>query len=208
MANHDRARRRWLGRESRQPVRSSHPMRRQRAHFLRDLGPHGREHVVVGSLDPHNPRAFRRTKADREQRPQHDRDLPKDVTRVTHPDHPLDPVNQLDRLDPTLQDGEQRALVALMRRVLARHQADIRRDPRNLHTLRLVQAREHRDPPDLLRRHHVPQPHRWAIGVVNIPAPWTRPSAITPITSSVTRSQIAPTQSSHWILRHNCSAAG
>jgi len=29
-------------------------------------------------------------------------------------DHALDPVDELDRLDPTLEDGEERALVALV----------------------------------------------------------------------------------------------
>ena len=44
-------------------------------------------------------------------------------------DDPLDPVDELDRLDAALEHGEERALAALVRRVLARHEADVGRRP-------------------------------------------------------------------------------
>ena len=69
-------------------------------------------------------------------------------------DDALDPVDELDRLDPALEHGEQRALAALVRRVLARDEADVRRQPAKLLALGRVERREERDLPDLLRRHH------------------------------------------------------
>ena len=45
---------------------------------------------------------------------------PKIVARAAHADDALDAVDVLDRLDAALEDGEQRALAALVRGVLAR----------------------------------------------------------------------------------------
>ena len=74
-------------------------------------------------------------------------------------DDALDPVDELDRLDPALEHGEQRALVALVRRVLARHEADVRGQPRQLLDLRGREPGEERDLADLLRGHHADQPN-------------------------------------------------
>ena len=45
-------------------------------------------------------------------------------------DDARDPVDELDRLDAALEDGEERALVALVHRVLAGDEPDVRRGPR------------------------------------------------------------------------------
>ena len=69
-------------------------------------------------------------------------------------DDALDPVDELDRLDAALEHGEQRALVALVGRVLARHEADIGRHPGQPLAGVPIERREDRDRPDLVRRHH------------------------------------------------------
>ena len=104
-------------------------MGRQPADLLHDIGRHGRDSVVVASLDPDDARGLRRPKADREHRPEHDRDLPEDFPRAALTDDPLDAVDALDRLDATLEHGKQRALVTLVRRVLAWRQGDVRCRP-------------------------------------------------------------------------------
>ena len=83
---------------------------------------------------------------------------PKTSPGLTLADDALDPVDELDRLDAPLQHGEERALLALVRRVLARHETDIRRHPRNLLALPRVESREEGDATDLLGRHQVRQP--------------------------------------------------
>ncbi len=72
-----------------------------------------REGVVVVRLDPHHARCLGGSEADRERGSEHDRHLAEDVARVSLADHPLDAVDELDRLDPALEHGEQRSLVAL-----------------------------------------------------------------------------------------------
>ena len=71
----------------------------------------------------------------------------------------LDAVDPLDRLDAPIQQGEERRLLALVRGVLTRHEADIRRHPRQLFPLGLVERREQRDSADLLGRHHARVPN-------------------------------------------------
>ena len=78
----DRARRRRLGGDALQPARSAHPVGREPADLLGDVGRHGRDRVVVVRLDPHDARRLRRAEADREHRPEHDRHLAEDVARV------------------------------------------------------------------------------------------------------------------------------
>src|SRR5215218_384594 len=51
-------------------------------------------------------------------------------------------------------DQPKSALAALVRRVLARDEADVRRQPRKLLALSRVESRKQRDLPDLLLRHH------------------------------------------------------
>ena len=50
--------------------------------------------------------------------------------------------------------AEQRALTALVRRVLARQQPDVRRGAREPLALVAIELGEDRDPADLLGRHH------------------------------------------------------
>ena len=57
-------------------------------------------------------------KPDREHRPERDRHLAEDVAGRALADDPVEPVDGLDRLDAALEHGEERALVALLRRVL------------------------------------------------------------------------------------------
>ena len=97
--------------------------------------------------------------ADREHGAERDRHLAEGVPRVPLADDALDPVDELDRLDPALQHGEQRALGALVRRVLARHEGDVRGQPRELLDLRGREPREERDLADLFRGHHADQPN-------------------------------------------------
>ena len=62
----------------------------------------------------------------------------------------------LDRLDPALEHGEERALAALVRRVLARRRGGCRPPPgQSCSRCSAGSAREERDQPDLLWRHHV-----------------------------------------------------
>ncbi len=53
-------------------------------------------------------------------RAERDRHLAEEVARVALADDALDPVDELDRLDPALEHREERPLVALVGRVLAR----------------------------------------------------------------------------------------
>jgi len=78
-------------------------------------------------LDPHDARLRRRSESDREHRPESHRHLSENVTRTALADNALDPSDELDRLDATIDDREERALVALVHRVLARHETDVDR---------------------------------------------------------------------------------
>ena len=74
-------------------------------------------------------------------------------------DRALDAVDPLDGLDAPLQQREERRLAALVRGVLPRHEADIRRHPRQLLPLGLVERREQRDSADLLCCHQARLPN-------------------------------------------------
>jgi hypothetical protein len=80
--------------------------------------------------------------------------LPDDVAGVPLADDALDPVDELDRLDATLEHGEQRPLAAFVHGVLAGDEADVGRHPGELHELLRLERCEQRDRADLLRRHH------------------------------------------------------
>jgi hypothetical protein len=115
---------------------------------------------------------------------------------VTLAEDALDSVNAFDRFNPTLEQREQHALFALVRRILARYQADIGRDLREPFAFGLPETSEDRHSTDLVRRHHLGAPHRGAVGWVNIPAPSARRSGFIVITSSfVGREDRAPTPS-------------
>src|SRR5438876_9903196 len=110
--------------------------------------------MVVVRLDPHHTRLLRRPESDREHRPERHRHLPENVPRAAVADNALEPIDELDRLDPTLENSEERALVALMHGVLARHQTDVRCYAGETVAVHRVEGREDRDPTDLVRRHH------------------------------------------------------
>ena len=111
--------------------------------------------VVIASLDAHDARFLSRTKAGRMRRPEHDRYLAEDVPGVTLTDDALDTVNGFDRLGATLEHGEDRALVALVHRVLAGHEAEIRRRVGETLSLGGGQRREDGDRTDFLGAHHL-----------------------------------------------------
>ena len=107
MPDHDRARRRRLCRDALQPSRSAHPVGRPAGRLLCDVGHHRRNSVIVVNLDAHDARSLRRAKAHRERGPERDRGLTEDVPRATLTDDALNPVDELDRLDATLENGEE-----------------------------------------------------------------------------------------------------
>src|SRR5215211_2198780 len=119
MTDHDRTWWRRFGRDSLQPARAAHPVAGESADFLRDVGLHRGDGVVVLGLDPHHARGFRCTKANRKHCSESDRHLAEDVSGTAFAHNALDPVDELDRVDPTLEDGEQRALAAFGDRILA-----------------------------------------------------------------------------------------
>ena len=79
---------------------------------------------------------------------------PKTSPGLALADGALDAVDELDDLDATLEQAEERALVALVRGVLARREADVGCGAGEPLALRRVEPREDRDPGDLLGRHH------------------------------------------------------
>src|SRR5438094_8071988 len=110
--------------------------------------------MIIKSLKPHEETGIGRSIIDRELRPEGDRHLAKQVALATLSYDALDPVDQLDRLNPTFEHGEERALAALVRRVLTRHEADIRRCPGKPFALGRTERGKDADPTDLVRSHH------------------------------------------------------
>lgn len=105
---------------------------------------------------------MRSPESEPEHRPERDRHLAEEVTDVPSADDTMDPVDECDRLDPTLEHGEQRPLVTLVHRVLARHEPDIRRDAREPFPLDRAESVEEGDLRELVRRHHGGQLRRAA----------------------------------------------
>src|SRR5215210_2073341 len=154
MTDHERTWRRRFGRDPLQPACPAHSVACEPADFVTDVGLHGRDGVVVPRLDPHDARGLRRTKSDGEHRTEGDRHLAEDVPGPAFADDALEPVDPFDRFDPTLDYAEERALAALVHRVLPRHEADVRRRPRKPFALGWGERCKDADPPDLFRRHH------------------------------------------------------
>ena len=119
MPDDERAGRGRLGREALEAARPAHPVARQAADLRRHVGRHRGHGVVVVGVHPHDARALGRAEAHGEDRPEDDRHLPEQVSRLALADHALDPVLELDGLDAALEHREQRALAALVGRVLA-----------------------------------------------------------------------------------------
>jgi hypothetical protein len=156
------------------PARTGHPVARQPADLLCDIWLHGRDSVVVVRLDPHDARGLCRPKPDGKHRSERDRHLAEDVARAALAHNALDPVDELDHLDATLEHREESARAALVHRILAWHEADVGRGPREPFAVGRVQSREDRDPTDVVRRHHV----RWRVTLPVVGA--RRPIAGTP----------------------------
>ena len=110
--------------------------------------------MVVAGLDTHDPRLLCRTKADGEHRAERDRHLAEDVPGKALADDAVDPVDELDRLDATLEHGEECAFAALVRRELAGHEADVGRRPGEPLAVALTECGKGRDLEDLVRRYH------------------------------------------------------
>jgi len=159
MPDHDRARRRRLGRDALQSAQSADAVACEPADLLADVGVLGRDGVVVIRLDAHDARLLRRAKPDREHGPEHDRHLAEDVPGAALADDAPDPIDELDRLDATLEHGEERALRALVRRVLARHEGDIRGRAGKPLAIRRAESGEDRDGTNVVGCHHDPNPH-------------------------------------------------
>src|SRR5204862_454425 len=86
--------------------------------------------------------------------PERDRHLADDVARVALADEPVDPVRHLHRLDATLEEAEERALVALVSDVLARREGDVGSRAGELLAVARLQSGEDPDPEDVVGRHH------------------------------------------------------
>ena len=110
--------------------------------------------LVVVQLDPEDARRLRCAEPAGVEHSERDRHLPEDVAGLPLADHALHAVDEPDHLDPTLEDAEQRPLVTLVHGVLARRERDVRRHPGKPVAFGRLEVREHRDPTDLLRRHH------------------------------------------------------
>ena len=120
IADDDRAPRRRVGGDPLQAAGAADPMPGQPADLLGDIGRHGCDGVVVLRLDPQHARLLSGAEPDGEHGPERQRHLAEDVAGRALADDPLDSVHELDRLDPALEHGEERALAALVHRVLPR----------------------------------------------------------------------------------------
>ena len=110
--------------------------------------------MVVVRLDPHHPRRLDGAEADREHGAERDRHLAEEVSGVANSDPAVDAVDYPGRLDLPLEHGEERPLVSLVRSELSGAQADVGRRATHALAVGRVEALEHADPADLLRRHH------------------------------------------------------
>jgi hypothetical protein len=83
-----------------------------------------------------------------------DRHLAEHVPGAPLADDALDPVDELDRLDVPFEQPEERALAALVNRVLARREADVGRRAREPLALVGAEGRKDRHAGNLVGRHH------------------------------------------------------
>ena len=75
--------------------------------------------MVVLRLDSHHPGGLSRAEPDGKDRPQRDWNLPDQLAGMALADDARDAVYELHHLDMALEQGDERAPVALVRRVLA-----------------------------------------------------------------------------------------
>ena len=140
-AEHDGARRVLLGRDALQAVRPAHALRREPSDLATDVRRRRGDGVVVARLEPQHARPLRRPEPHGELGADHDRHFAEDVAGPAPADDPVDAVDHLDRLDAALEEGEEGALVALLRRVLAGQQGDVGRLAREPLAIGLVEVR-------------------------------------------------------------------
>ena len=157
MPEHDRTRRWLLGGD---PLQTADPLARQRAERDSDLGRRGREGVVLVRPEAQDPRRLGGAKAERERGAERDRDLAEELTRGPATDDSGDAVDEADRLEATFEHREQRAFVALVNRVFAGHQVNVRGKARKPFALELPELGEDRDAGDLFRCYHDLPPER------------------------------------------------
>ena len=130
--------------------------------FVRDLRRDRRNPEVVGGLDAQHARAAGCAEPHREHRAQCQRHLAEHVSDRTCADDLLDALDDPDRFDPTLEDAEERTLLAHVDGVGPGGQADVGGDPGELFAVGGLQRLEDRDPADLVGRHHGPRLRREA----------------------------------------------
>src|SRR5262249_54076005 len=154
MAEHDRpvlGRRRRMGLET---LRPTEPVARQGAHPFPNLRHGGGELRVVVKVNPENPRRLNRTEPRRVKHPERHRHLPDDLARPPLTDHTLHPVEAPQHLDSSLENTEQRPLVAFVHDELAGRKRDIGDQPGEPVAFGELKIREYSDLTDFLRRHH------------------------------------------------------
>ena len=154
VAENDRARTLGRGGEALQPAGAADAVCSQLADLLGDRRRRGGEGVVVVRLDSHHPRCLDGAEVDREDGAERDRYLAEEISRVANSDLAMDAVDHPGCLDLSLEHGEERPLVSLVSSELSRAQVDVGGSAADALAIGGVEAREHADLPDLLRRHH------------------------------------------------------
>ena len=154
MAEDDRPERGRCGRAGLEASGPHQPVVREETYALRNLGRGGCELLVVVQVDPEHTRRLRCAEAAGVEHPERDRHLAEDVTRLPLADDALHSVDAPDHLDPTFEEAEERPLVTLVHGGLARRERDIRHHPGKPVAFGRLEVGEHRDPTDLLCRHH------------------------------------------------------
>ena len=127
MAEHDRARTLGLRGKALQAAGAADAVGGELADLLARSRRRRGDRVVVVRLDPHHARGLGGAEADREDGAERDRHLAEDVARVALADDALDAVDEPHRLDAAVEHREERPLVALVSRELARAEADVGR---------------------------------------------------------------------------------
>ena len=158
LPDHHRARRRRCGGEPGQASWPPDPVPGKLADLDRHARSGGSDGVVVVGREPHHARRLGSAKPDGKHGSERDRHLAEHIARLPYADHGLDPVRGLDGLDSPFEQPEQGALAALVRRVLARNQADVGNGARKPLALRFTELREDRDPSDLFGSDHGRKP--------------------------------------------------
>jgi hypothetical protein len=151
MAEDDRPRLRHLGG---QVLEAADALARQLADPASHVRPRRGQGVVLRGGHAHHARRLRGAVVAHERSPQRQRDLAEDLAGRAPADRLLDAVELLRHLDLAGDDGEQRALLALVDHVLAGGEVDVGRPLRQLIQLGGGQGREDRDARQLFDGQH------------------------------------------------------